>query len=107
MDDDAERLRRRNVTYSRALRGSSPAAIPTVRYLRKIQYDTASLHGLVEDPESHDNAGPAYLRSRAAHYRDLANQQDDPKRAQLFLDLAASFEKYASIKERSPFPAKS
>lgn len=105
MDENAERLRRRTALYGRPPRGGT-GELQTARYLRRIQYETASFIGMVEAPESHDNAGPAFLRSRAAHYRELAKQQADPKRAQLFLDLAASFEKHAAIKERSAMPRK-
>lgn len=97
MDDD-QRLRRRAVRYGGPLRGAEA----TIRYLEQVQLETASNTGVTEDPLNIENAGPAYLRGRAMHYRELAKQQHDPKRAQLFLDLAASFERHAVVKERSP-----
>jgi len=100
MDED-ERLRRRAALYRRSPR-IGPGAVYTVRYLEQVQYETASRADTNEDPQNIENAGPAYLRGRAAHYRDLANQQTDPKRKQLFLDLAVSFEAHAIVKERSP-----
>jgi hypothetical protein len=99
--DDGERLRRRAALYRRPLR-SEAGVVPTARYLKEVQDDTASLAGAAEDPQNLDNVGPAYLRSRAAHYREIAKQQNDLKLAQLFLDLAESFEKHAIVKERSP-----
>lgn len=106
MDDDlVQRLRRRAATYASPPRQGT-SATQTARYLRQVQHETASLLETTEDPQALDNAGPAYLRSRAAHYRELAAQQSDPKRAQLFQDLAASFEKHAFTKERSPAPRK-
>lgn len=75
-------------------------AVYTARYLARVQSDTAALTADPDQPESHENAGPAYLRDRARHYRELAAQQSDPKRATLFRELAASFEQYARTKER-------
>jgi hypothetical protein len=102
MDDElAERPRQRAATYGRPVRGTTARRRPqTAEYLRRVQYDTASLIGATDDPNTLDNAGPAYLRSRAAHYRGLAAQQTDAKHRRLFLDLAASFEKHAVTKER-------
>lgn len=98
MDDHAERLRRRAAEYRRVPRNGGDA-VQTARYLRQVQYDTA-LAAIPDEPQDLDNVGPAYLRDRARHYRELATQQPDPKRAQLFRDLAVSFERHAVIKER-------
>ena len=103
MDDEAERLRRRTALYRSPHRGTIDA-IQTAEFIKLVQRDTASFIGGGEDPQSLTNAGPAYLRGRAAHYRELAAQQSDPKRAQLFRDLADSFEKHAEVKERPVSP---
>jgi hypothetical protein len=99
--DEGERLQRRVALYKRPPRGGV-GIVQTAQYLEQIQYETASVAGANEDPQNLENAGPAYLRGRAAHYRELAKQLDDPRRAQLFRDLATSFERHAIIKERSP-----
>jgi hypothetical protein len=98
MDGD-ERLRRRAALYRRLPQNAD--AVETARYLRWVQFDTVSLVDTAEEPQKLDNVGPAYLRGRAMHYRELAAQQTDPKRAQLFLDLATSFESHAVARERS------
>lgn len=46
---------------------------------------------------------PSGLRGCAARCRSFADRQPDPRRAELFRDLAVSFERYASIKERRDF----
>jgi hypothetical protein len=99
MDEHAERLRRRTAAYRNPLR-SGTDAVQTARYLQQVQYDTAALAAAPEQPQELENVGPAYLRARAQHYRDLASRQRDPKRAQLFLELAVSFERHARSKER-------
>lgn len=40
------------------------------------------------------------LRNCAAQCRNFADHQSDPKRAELFRGLAASFERHAAMKER-------
>jgi hypothetical protein len=77
-------------------------AMQTAQYLKQVAtQDHFGCRGN-RHPQSIENAGPAYLRDRAAHYRQLAKQQYDPRRAQLLLDLAASSERYAMVKERRP-----
>jgi hypothetical protein len=98
--DEHERLRRRTALYRRPLQAGANL-VHTARYLEEVQRETASRAGANEDPLNVENAGPAYLRARAAHYRELAKQQTDPKRAQLFSDLARSFEAHAIVKERN------
>jgi len=99
MDEQAERLRRRTAAYRNPLRAGTDA-VQTARYLQQVQYDTAALAAIPEQPQDLENVGPAYLRARAQHYRDLASRQRDPKRARLFLELAVSFERHARSKER-------
>ena len=65
--------------------------------LRRLQDDTAASADVDEMPE---DLGPAYLRGRAAHYRALAGRQTNATRAKVFCDLAAVFDKHASIKEQ-------
>jgi hypothetical protein len=75
------------------------------RHLRQVQYDTAALAAVSEQPQDLGNVGPAYLRARAQHYRELASRQTNPTRARLFLELAVSFERYARSKERRTPPS--
>ncbi|HWB51583.1 MAG TPA: hypothetical protein VG651_20915 [Stellaceae bacterium] len=103
MDEHAERLRRRTAAYRNPLRAGTDA-VQTARYLQQVQYDTAALAAVSEQPQDLDNVGPAYLRARAQHYRELAARQTNPKRARLFLQLAVSFERHASRKERGVSP---
>lgn len=102
MADHDELLRRRTASYRRPAT-VRPDSLQIERYLKKVQDETTVL-GATDVPL---DLGPAYLRSRAAHYRGLAKQQTDPHRAQLFNDLAASFEKHAVVKEHSPPPRQS
>ena len=74
-------------------------SLQIARFLKQVQDDTAALETKTDMPR---DLGPAYLRSRAAHFRALARQQPDSNRAKLFNDLATSFEDYASIKEQGP-----
>ena len=104
MDEQAERLRRRTASYRNPLRVGTDA-VQTARYLQQVQYDTASLAAVPDQPQDLENVGPAYLRARAQHYRDLASRQRDPKRARLFLELAVSFERYARSKESRTLPS--
>ncbi len=69
--------------------------------LKQVQDDTAASEPATDVPL---DLGPAYLRSRAAHFRGIAERQADPNRAKLFTDLAASFEKHAHLKEQGPYP---
>jgi hypothetical protein len=104
MDEQAERLRRRTAAYRNPLRAGTDA-VQTARYLQQVQYDTAALAAVPEQPQDLENVGPAYLRARAQHYRDLASRQRDAKRARLFLELAVSFERHARSKERRTPPS--
>jgi hypothetical protein len=104
MDEDTERLRRRTAAYRNPLRAGTDA-VQTARYLQQVQYDTAALAEVAEQPQDLENVGPAYLRARAQHYRDLASRQQDAKRARLFLELAVSFERHAQTKERRSSPS--
>ena len=100
MDNEAERLRRRTAAY----RGPTYAktdGMTIARLLKRVQEDTAIFTDTSEVPP---DLGPAHLRSRAAHYRQLAGRDVDPKRAKLFQDLAASFEKQATLRESRPPP---
>jgi hypothetical protein len=99
MDEYAERLRRRTAAYRNPLRAGTDA-VQTARYLQQVQHDTAALAAVPEQPQDLENVGPAYLRGRAEHYRELASQQANAERARLFLELAASFERYARSKEK-------
>jgi hypothetical protein len=83
-----------------AIRGNQVPTPPTIRDLWQVQHDTASLATITEDPEHLEHVGPAYLRSRAGHYRDLAAQEANPGRARQFLDFAAAFEQQAVLKEK-------
>lgn len=74
-------------------------SLQIARFLKQVQDDTAASEVTTDVPE---DLGPAYLRSRAEHFRGIAKRQADPRRAKLFNDLAASFEKHAHIKEHSP-----
>lgn len=105
MDEHAQRLRRRMAAYLNPLRAGTDA-VQIARYLQQVQYDTAALTAVPDQPVELDNVGPAYLRARAQHYRGLASRQADPKRAQSFLELAVSFERHAISNERrtSPLP---
>lgn len=104
MDDHAERLRRRAASYRNPLRAGTDA-VQTDRYLQQVQYDTVALATIPEQPQDLENVGPAYLRARAQHYRNLGSRDADQKRARSFLELAVSFERHARIKERRTPPS--
>lgn len=104
MDEHDERLRRRTAAYRNPLRAGTDA-VQTARYLQQVQYDTAALTAVPDQPQELDNVGPAYLRARAQHYRDLASRQRDPNRARSFSELAVSFERHAKSKERRTPPS--
>jgi hypothetical protein len=99
MDEYADRLRRRAAAYSNPIHTNADA-VSTVEYLQRIQRDTASLAKITEYPQDLDDVGPAYLRSRARHYQELAAQEGNPVRARQFRDLATSFEQHAELKEK-------
>jgi len=99
MDDFDARLRRRAALYRQpSLAGAD--TIQTAEYLKRVQDDTASFAAASAETENIDGVGPAYLRNRARHFRELAAQQGDKRRAQLFLDLAATLEKHAALREK-------
>src|SRR5262249_2652431 len=93
MNDYQKRLLRRTTTYRR------PDAVRIAQYLEQVQEDTAAL---AEIGETLQDLGPAYLRNRAAYYRHLAGRELDLQRAQQLLDLAASLEGRADVKEAGP-----
>jgi hypothetical protein len=45
------------------------------------------------------NITPAFLRSRARHYREMAEKGCDPKLAIVYRELAKAFDKEAEAKE--------
>ncbi|MBV8776805.1 MAG: hypothetical protein JO032_05080 [Alphaproteobacteria bacterium] len=98
MDEANERLRRRTALYRQRLRPGTDA-VHTAEYLRLLQYEIAGT-APPETPHDLENLGPAYLRARAQHYRDLATHQRDRQRQRLFRELAASFEKDAARREK-------
>ena len=81
------------------MRAGGTDNLQIARFLKQVQDDTAAADVTTDVPE---DLGPAYLRNRAEHFRSIAKRQADPRRAKLFNDLAASFEKHAHIKEHSP-----
>jgi len=100
MDDDGERLRRRTAAYRRPMSPGTDT-LQIARFLKRVQDDTAAMEVTTDVPQ---DLGPAYLRNRAAHFRGIAKQQADPRRAKRFNDVAALFEKHARLKEHSPVP---
>lgn len=74
--------------------------VPTARYLSRVQYDTAATAVIAEVPQDFANVGPAYLRSRAQYYRELAEHETDRRRARLFRERAAVFDTDAACREK-------
>jgi hypothetical protein len=101
VDDLAEDFRKQPTGLPSGKGRMKDDANITARYLKQVQ-DTAARTAIPDDPQQLDNAGPAYLRARAAHFRRLAEQQPDGRRVKLFRDLADSFETQARIRERGP-----
>jgi hypothetical protein len=98
MDEAVERLYRRTALYRRKPRPGTDA-VETTQYLRMLQYEMASTV-LPDGPQSMENVGPAYLRARARHFRELAQHQSDRERQRVYQELAASFEESAAKREK-------
>jgi hypothetical protein len=98
MEDRAEILRRRIVLYHRQLL-EGVEITEVVQYVAQILYDEAELRGLADLQNTNGHRSTA-CRSQAQRYRQLADQEADPERAELFRKLAATFDRDAAAEER-------
>ena len=96
-------LQRRVALYHRHLRNGVEPEL-AAEYLAQILSDEAELRAIGDGGSVEiDGANPSYLRSRACLYRDLADRERDPERADLFRKLAATFDRDAGMIEPCAF----
>ncbi len=100
MEVRVKTLRRRIATYHRQLQDGVDSE-RAAQYVAQILSDEAELRAITSEEEITNSFIPAHPWSNAQHYRQLADREGDPERAELFRGLAASFERDADFREKN------